>query len=78
MSDYANAILAAIETGEKESMDSAFNTAINAKIMDALDAKKIEVAKSIYGGGGSSEEINTSDEEVTTTDTSDEDGTEEV
>jgi hypothetical protein len=77
MSDYANAILAAIETGEKESMDSAFNTAINAKIMDALDAKKIEVAKSIYGGG-SSEEVNTSDEEVTTTDTSDEDGTEEV
>jgi hypothetical protein len=77
MSDYANAILAAIETGEKESMDSAFNTAINAKIMDALDAKKIEVAKSIYGGE-SSEEVNTSDEEVTTTDTSDEDGTEEV
>ena len=79
MSDYAINLLKAIESGEQESMSSAFNTAINAKVVDALDAKRIEVAQSVYGGQQSSEEIESeSDEEVVTTDTSEEDGTEEV
>lgn len=75
MSDYAINLLKAIETGEKEPMDAAFNDAINAKIMDALDAKRIEVAQSVYGVQPPAEE---SGEEVTTTDTSEQDGTEEV
>lgn len=79
MSDYANNLLKAIESGEQESMSSAFNTAVNAKVMDALDAKRIEVAQSIYGGQQSSdEEQSISDEEVVATETSEEDGTEEV
>lgn len=79
MSDYAINLLKAIESGEKESMDGAFNTAINAKIMDALDAKKIEVARSIYNGESPAEDnIADSGEEVITTDASEEHGTEEV
>lgn len=75
MSDYAINLLKAIESGEKEAMDSAFNAALNAKVMDALDAKKVEVAQSIYSLGSPDTEY--SGEEVTT-DTSEEDGTEEV
>jgi hypothetical protein len=63
MSDYANALLSAIESGEKETMDAAFTTVLNAKISDALEAKKIEVAQGIY--------------EVET-ETSEDNGTEEV
>ncbi len=79
MSDYAVNLLRAIESGEKESMDSVFNDAINAKIMDALDAKKIEVAQSIYSVNPpvEEEEIADSGEEVTA-DASEENGTEEV
>jgi hypothetical protein len=79
MSDYAINLLKAIESGEKESMDSVFNDAINAKIMDALDAKKIEVAQSIYSVNPpvEEEEIADSGEEVTA-DASEENGTEEV
>jgi hypothetical protein len=60
-------------------MDSVFNDAINAKIMDALDAKKIEVAQSIYSVNPpvEEEEIADSGEEVTA-DASEENGTEEV
>lgn len=80
MSDYAVNLLRAIESGEKESMGSAFNDALNAKIMDALDAKKIEVAQSIYGLNPPVEDdIADSGEEVEiTTDASEENGTEEV
>ena len=78
MSDYAINLLKAIESGEQESMSSAFDAAINAKVMDALDAKRIEVAQSIYSvqPSGETEEVD-SGEEVTT-ETSEEDGTQEV
>jgi len=75
MSDYANALLSAIETGEQDTMNSAFNTALNAKIADALEAKKIEVAQKIYGNNPDSV---IGDEVELETETSDEDGTEEV
>jgi hypothetical protein len=73
MSDYANALLSAIESGEKETMDAAFTTVLNAKISDALEAKKIEVAQGIYGSNPS----NVIDDEVET-ETSEDNGTEEV
>lgn len=74
MSDYAINLLKAIESGEQGAMDDAFKAAIGAKITDALDAKKIEIAKDIYGGS-SDEQV--SDDEVET-ETSEEHGTEEV
>ena len=74
MSDYANALLSAIETGESESMNAAFNTALNAKIADALEAKKIEVAQKIYGNNPDS----AIGDEVDLDTEASEDGTEEV
>lgn len=75
MSDYANALLSAIETGDKESMDAAFSTALNAKITDALDAKKVEVAQSIYGTNPGTV---IGDEVELETETSEDNDTEEV
>lgn len=79
MSDYAINLLKAIETGDQEQMNAAFGDAMQGKISDALDAKKIEIAQSIYGGGieqESSDEGQPSDGEQDGT--SEEDGTEEV
>lgn len=80
MSDYAINLLKAIESGDQNIMNSSFSDALNAKIADAIDAKKIEVAQSIYGGQEESEDLIDSGEEVDieTTETSDENGTEEV
>jgi hypothetical protein len=79
MSDYAINLLKAIETGDQEQMNTAFDNAMMGKVSDAVAAKKIEVAQSIYGGGQeeSSEEEST-DGEQETVDTSVENGTEEV
>ena len=84
MSDYAINLLKAIEDGEESAMGTAFRDAINAKIVDAIDAKKIEVARSIYGGNDqvddvtSEAEISDGEVDINTTETSDENGTEEV
>lgn len=80
MSDYAINLLNAIAAGDKDVMDLSFSDALNAKIADAIDAKKIEVAQGIYGGQVGSEDSIDSGEEVDidTTETSDENGTEEV
>lgn len=73
MSDYAVNLLKAIEGGDSEEMDTTFSDAINSKISDALDAKKIEVAQATYGSN------NTEDETTEDGDESEEDdGTEEV
>lgn len=48
MSDYTMNLIKAIESGDKEQMDNAFNTALEAKRNDALQARKIELANSIY------------------------------
>lgn len=82
MSDYAINLLKAIESGDQDQMNAAFDDAMMGKVSDAIDAKKIEVAQSIYGGGqeqeSSDETEETSDDEQVTVDTSTEDGTEEV
>ena len=49
MSELANNLLDAIVSGEQEQMSSAFSDAMNAKINDSLQARKIELAQRIYG-----------------------------
>lgn len=83
MSDYAINLLKAIESGEESAMGNAFKDAINAKIVDAIDAKKVEVAQSIYGYNNQVDDVASDEEsgdevEYVTTETSDENGTEEV
>ena len=84
MSDYAANLLKAIEGGEESVMANAFRDAINSKIVDAIDAKKVEVAQSIYSFSDNQVDDVTSDElfddevELDTTETSDENGIEEV
>jgi hypothetical protein len=56
MSEHAAAILDAIVAGEEEGMNDAFRNAINVKVGDALDARKIHVAQSIYGSNDHEEE----------------------
>ena len=77
MSDYAINLLKAIETGDQDQMTAAFDDAMMGKVSDALSAKKIEVAQSIYGGGQEQESSEISDDEQETVDTS-VNGTEEV
>lgn len=50
MSELSNALLDAIASGNNEQMNSAFDAVMNAKISDSLQAKKIELANSIYNG----------------------------
>lgn len=83
MSEYAINLLSAIENGEESEMSNAFKDALSAKIVDAIDAKKVEVAQGIYGYSNQVDDVASdehSDDEVEyeTTDTSDENGTEEV
>lgn len=87
MSELAINLLKAIESGDQETTDAAFRDALNAKIADAIDAKKVEVARSMYNTFDQQDDV-ASDEIVTTdsdevvdnetTETSDENGTEEV
>ena len=79
MSDYAVNLLKAIEGGDSEEMDTTFSDAINSKISDALDAKKIEVAQATYSGNSDNDESEESIEDDTSEeDESEEDDTEEV
>lgn len=63
MSDYANSLLKAIASGDEENMNTSFNDAINVKISDAIDAKRIELAQSLYG-----DEVNDTEYESETSD----------
>lgn len=78
MSDYAINLLKAIESGDDEAKTAAFQSALNAKLTDALDAKKVEIAQSIYGGKSQSSEEELQSGEEVNTETSEENGTEEV
>ncbi len=49
MSELANGLLDAIASGDQEKMDAAFKTAMDVKINDSLQARKIELAQRIYG-----------------------------
>ena len=80
MSELANNLLDAIVSGEQEQMNTAFSDAMNAKINDSLQARKIELAQRIYGNAvqepsatDDASEINSVEDTVAS-----EDGTEEV
>jgi hypothetical protein len=49
MSELANNLLDAIASGNQEQMQAAFSDAMNSKINDSLQARKIELAQRIYG-----------------------------
>jgi hypothetical protein len=49
MSELANDLLDAIASGNQEQMRARFDGVMNNKINDALQARKIELAQSIYG-----------------------------
>jgi len=48
MSELANDLLDAIASGNQEQMRARFDGVMNSKINDALQARKIELAQSIY------------------------------
>ena len=49
MSELANDLLDAIVLGNQEQMQARFADAMNSKINDTLQARKIELAQRIYG-----------------------------
>lgn len=64
MSDLANGLLDAIASGNKEQMDAAFKTAMDVKINDSLQARKIELAQRIYGDAVGSEPSDATDDAI--------------
>jgi hypothetical protein len=66
MSDYVNNLMSAIETGDNDQMNTAFNDAMSAKIGEMLQAKKIELAKSIYNNAVAPEVTDDADDQVET------------
>lgn len=48
MSELANELIDAIATNNQEQMNSVFSAAMNSKINDNLQARKIELAQRIY------------------------------
>lgn len=64
MSDYVNNLMNAIETGDQSQMRGAFDDAMSAKIGEMLQAKKIELAKSIYNNAVSPEVTDADDQET--------------
>lgn len=75
MSELANNLLDAIAAGNQEQMQSAFATAMNDKINDSLQARKIELAQRIYGNAV--QQASETNDDADNTVASD-DGTEEV
>lgn len=78
MSELANNLLDAIVSGDEEQMSSAFNDAMNAKIGDSLQAKKIELAQRIYGNTVQSFESDDAQDTDNTETIASEDGSEEI
>lgn len=64
MSELANGLLDAIASGNKEQMDAAFKTAMDVKINDSLQARKIELAQRIYGDAVGSEPSDATDDAI--------------
>lgn len=75
MSELANNLLDAIAAGNQEQMQSAFSAAMNDKINDSLQARKIELAQRIYGDAV--QQASETNDDADNTVASD-DGTEEV
>lgn len=80
MSDLANSLLDAIATGNQEEMNARFSAAMNDKINDTLQARKVELAQRIYGDVQAKQAAETNDDAGTTeTETvASENGSEEV
>ncbi len=82
MSELVNGLLDAIASGDQEQMDAAFKTAMDVKINDSLQARKIELAQRIYGdaiGQESSDAVDDAESEQNAEETvSSNDGSEEV
>lgn len=80
MSELANSLLDAIATGNQEEMSARFTDAMNSKINDTLQARKVELAQRIYGDVQAKQEAETNDDAGTTeTETvASENGSEEV
>lgn len=76
MSELANDLLDAIASGNQEQVKSAFTNAMNDKINDSLQARKIELAQRIYGNVVQDDSASNDASETETTVASD--GTEEV
>lgn len=64
MSELANGLLDAIASGNKEHMDAAFKTAMDVKINDSLQARKIELAQRIYGDAVGSQSSDATDDAI--------------
>lgn len=64
MSELANGLLDAIASGNKEQMDAAFKTAMDVKINDSLQARKIELAQRIYGDAVGSQPSDATDDAI--------------
>ena len=77
MSELANNLLDAIASGNQEQMQAAFSDAMNSKINDSLQARKIELAQRIYGDNAMQDPSSDIDDADNTVEASD-DGTEEV
>ena len=69
MSELANELIDAIATNNQEQMNSVFSAAMNSKINDNLQARKIELAQRIYSDTVAADETGTAESE---------NGTEEV
>ena len=80
MSELANSLLDAIATNNQEEMHARFSAAMNDKINDTLQARKVELAQRIYGDVQSKQSAETNDDADTTeTETvASENGSEEV
>lgn len=80
MSELANGLLDAIASGDQEKMDAAFKTAMDVKINDSLQARKIELAQRIYGNAIEQESSDAVDDAESDTEetVSSNDGSEEV
>ena len=76
MSELANNLLDAIVSGEQEQMNAAFSDAMNAKINDSLQARKIELAQRIYGDAVQDHSSDIDDADIS--DEASDNGTEEV
>lgn len=76
MSDYANNLMKAIETGDQEQMNTAWNGGMEAKIGEMLQARKIEIANKIYNGATQKSDSSVDAEDELETEASD--GSEEI
>lgn len=67
----AESIVNAAITGDKDATLTAFNAAIAAKVNDALEVKKVEIASNLLGTEETTNELETTEVEVDGSESSD-------